>query len=277
MMYTSSNSALTPLAPLWHFLYARRDAAEELAFRKHYLDADIRQVSAIIYSISALMIALTAIDVYDYLFKGTELLLGAGLRIAFVILGMALIWWMKSARRPAAVDWSTIIFPAGIAAGAILYHLVNDSSPTRIVAVITIFILISHVAFPTYAITVLLPICVLLLGESFVLINTQRLDTIELRPFIFVVAVFIEIAALVASTYHLRTRFQSYQAMQKVKQLTGLLPICASCKSIRDDHGYYQQLESYITEHSEAVFSHSICPDCKDDLYPEIITVASNS
>ena len=59
-------------------------------------------------------------------------------------------------------------------------------------------------------------------------------------------------------------------ALGKVKTLTGLLPICASCKKIRDDKGYWNQIESYIKSHSEAEFTHSICPDCAEKLYPEL-------
>jgi len=51
-------------------------------------------------------------------------------------------------------------------------------------------------------------------------------------------------------------------ALRNVKTLSGLLPICASCKQIRDDNGYWNQIESYIKTHSEAEFSHSICPNC---------------
>lgn len=57
------------------------------------------------------------------------------------------------------------------------------------------------------------------------------------------------------------------KAMRKVKLLSGLLPICASCKKIRDDKGYWNQIEAYIKSHSEAEFSHSICPDCMEKLY----------
>jgi hypothetical protein len=58
------------------------------------------------------------------------------------------------------------------------------------------------------------------------------------------------------------------QALGEVKKLSGLLPICASCKRIRDDKGYWNQLESYIRDHSDAEFTHSICPDCQAKLYP---------
>ncbi len=56
-------------------------------------------------------------------------------------------------------------------------------------------------------------------------------------------------------------------ALLKVKQLSGLLPICSSCKKIRDDKGYWSQIESYIHKHSDAEFSHGICPECSDKLY----------
>jgi PAS domain S-box-containing protein len=56
----------------------------------------------------------------------------------------------------------------------------------------------------------------------------------------------------------------------EVKLLQGLLPICASCKKIKDDEGYWKEVESYISDRSDASFSHSICPDCLKDLYPEI-------
>jgi len=64
---------------------------------------------------------------------------------------------------------------------------------------------------------------------------------------------------------------QELQALlNNVKTLSGLLPICATCKSIRDDKGYWNQIESYIRAHSEADFSHGICPDCAKKLYPDI-------
>lgn len=58
------------------------------------------------------------------------------------------------------------------------------------------------------------------------------------------------------------------EAMTEVKALSGLLPICSSCKKIRDDSGYWNQIEKYIQEHSDATFSHGICPDCARKLYP---------
>jgi len=58
-------------------------------------------------------------------------------------------------------------------------------------------------------------------------------------------------------------------ALEEVNLLSGFLPICASCKKIRDDKGYWNQIESYIRDHSEVEFSHGICPDCAKELYPD--------
>ncbi len=60
------------------------------------------------------------------------------------------------------------------------------------------------------------------------------------------------------------------EAMSEVKTLGGLLPICSCCKKIRDDKGYWKQIESYISDHSNATFSHSICQSCVKELYPEL-------
>jgi hypothetical protein len=62
------------------------------------------------------------------------------------------------------------------------------------------------------------------------------------------------------------------EAMSQVQTLKGFLPICASCKKIRDDDGYWTQIETYIRDHSEAEFSHGLCPDCARTLYPDLFT-----
>ena len=61
---------------------------------------------------------------------------------------------------------------------------------------------------------------------------------------------------------------QLEQALKQIRTLSGLIPICSNCKKIRDDKGYWQQVETYIRDHSEADFSHGICPDCLKKLYP---------
>lgn len=87
-----------------------------------------------------------------------------------------------------------------------------------------------------------------------------------------------EVCARVRTHLHLRVLMKRQEqliielqeALEKVKVLSGLLPICASCKDIRDDKGYWKQVEVYIQDHSEAAFTHSICPDCTKRLYPKL-------
>ncbi|NTV75734.1 MAG: response regulator, partial [Holophaga sp.] len=60
------------------------------------------------------------------------------------------------------------------------------------------------------------------------------------------------------------------ETLAQVKTLSGLLPICARCKKIRDDNGYWNQIEAFISAHSDADFTHGICPECSSALYPEM-------
>jgi PAS domain S-box-containing protein len=60
-------------------------------------------------------------------------------------------------------------------------------------------------------------------------------------------------------------------SLAKIKTLSGMLPICASCKKIRDDKGYWNQIETYLSKHSKAEFTHGICPECAKKLYPDYV------
>ena len=87
--------------------------------------------------------------------------------------------------------------------------------------------------------------------------------------------IYAEIAALIVSiilifgiVYLLKLIKELTEAHDSIKILKGLLPICSSCKKIRDDKGSWIQMEIYITQHSEAVFSHGVCDECAKKLYP---------
>jgi tetratricopeptide (TPR) repeat protein len=77
-----------------------------------------------------------------------------------------------------------------------------------------------------------------------------------------------EAAQREAEIYRLRN-VELEEALAQVKQLSGLLPICANCKKVRDDEGYWHDVAVYLQEHSEADLSHGICPECMQELYPE--------
>lgn len=109
--------------------------------------------------------------------------------------------------------------------------------------VMTVFIFAAHIAFPSYGVWTLVPALIMIFGEGFVIFSSANEEIITNRAVMVVAAVFATLMSVTASAHHHRARYQSFQAMRKVKMLSGLLPICASCKKIRDDQGYYQQIE----------------------------------
>ncbi len=70
---------------------------------------------------------------------------------------------------------------------------------------------------------------------------------------------------------------QLKEALDKIRTLKELLPICAGCKKIRNDDGYWEQIEAYITEHSDTVFSHGLCPECTHKMYPELKQIGQDT
>lgn len=69
---------------------------------------------------------------------------------------------------------------------------------------------------------------------------------------------------------------QLLNALSEIKELRGIIPICSSCKKVRDDHGFWQQVEVYIQKHTDAQFTHGLCSDCIKELYPELVDVLDN-
>lgn len=108
-------------------------------------------------------------------------------------------------------------------------------------------------------------------GRSFVVEVSASNVTSSSGELVGRMASFIDITKkkeIEADREKLITKLQD--ALNKIKTLKGIIPICASCKKIRDDKGYWNQIEIYIKNHSEADFSHGICPECAEILYPEL-------
>jgi DNA-binding response OmpR family regulator len=94
---------------------------------------------------------------------------------------------------------------------------------------------------------------------------SKPFDPGELRARVEVGRRMIEMQDALASKIH-----ELSQAIEQIKTLRGIIPICANCKKIRNDAGYWQQVEVYVHNHTEADFSHGICPECMKILYPEL-------
>jgi PAS domain S-box-containing protein len=79
------------------------------------------------------------------------------------------------------------------------------------------------------------------------------------------------IMAFMDITEHKRTEEALKKALDDIRTLRGILPICSNCKKIRDDQGLWNSVEKYVRDHTEAEFSHGLCPDCMKNLYPEFV------
>lgn len=109
--------------------------------------------------------------------------------------------------------------------------------------------------------------------------NAELAQVRTARTALAVTAVLVGLSlALLAARYRLKRQSEARlraqaaelsEALASVRTLEGLLPICAACKKIRDDNGYWTQVEAFVARHSSAEFTHSICPTCIEDLYPE--------
>jgi hypothetical protein len=100
---------------------------------------------------------------------------------------------------------------------------------------------------------------------------TERLEYIITSSVFVMIALIIPIWIIIRDFSRLeKTTARLQEALDNIKTLEGLLPICANCKKIRDDEGYWQQAEVYIRNHSEVKISHGICPPCAKKLYPDL-------
>jgi hypothetical protein len=108
-----------------------------------------------------------------------------------------------------------------------------------------------------------------LFGRSYTLWYARYWNTgIRLTAFLVIAVSMTRIRNSLALERRLNQELS--QAMGRIKRLRGLVPICGSCKSIRNDAGYWQELESYIASHTEAELSHGLCPDCLKRLTAEL-------
>ncbi|HNC23926.1 MAG TPA: hypothetical protein PLU52_06950 [Opitutaceae bacterium] len=131
-----------------------------------------------------------------------------------------------------------------------------------------------------------LPAAVLALHAIFHFLRVVATGVLLLRPSdhltdLVLAASAIEVSMLLVSLFislltagMVRWNAELRDALTEVKTLTGLLPICASCKCIRDDRGYWNQVEAYIGDRSHATFTHSICPKCAQVLYRDFLPTA---
>lgn len=251
---------------LWRFFFAARPAEEEAGFRAHYQEDDIRQVVAILSFVVVFMIGITVIDLVS---MEDELPQGLLIRSGFMIIGIGMIWFIHRVRQPWVMDLAATVYGTVIAVGLLYFHMQGGASVERGIAIVTLFVFVAHLAFPTYTVFLTPSVGMAVVGESY-LLTSDSSPVYTPDATVVILAMFASLGfAALGSALRQRSRYNAYRAMRQVKTLSGLIPICASCKKIRDDDGFYTQLESYITEHSQAEFSHGLCPECADEALKE--------
>ena len=264
-------------------MFGGRPQEEEFAYRQHYLRADIQQVSIVII---VLLSYSAYLHIHNLLALSPGLHISARIAVRAVPMLVSLIFLVTRYRitDPHQLDRSaTVIF--SLYTGAIGVNNILIGGVTGMsVALSVLFVFGLAVATPLYAVFIIIPMLVLIISDLTVMTLTNGFAAIpfgETAPFFYMIALGLGIPL---AAHQQRVRYQAFKAiseqsrlneelssaLSKVKILGGMLPICANCKKIRDDQGYYQQIEHYITEHSEAEFTHGICPDCAKELYPDI-------
>jgi hypothetical protein len=218
------------------------------------------------------VIFMLTLSIADLLFSSSQegIVEGIALRAIFMVMGVSLLWWLNNNTTARSLDLASLAFAIAIAIGIVLYHNNPEISAVRMLGIVLTFIYVCHIAFPNYAFLMVFPVLLMLSGETYNVVSSGREELQSYQLIMLLIALFAECIGILSSAYHHQARYQTYNAMKQVKLLSGLLPICSSCKKIRDDQGYYQKIETYITEHSEAHFTHGICPDCASDMYAEI-------
>lgn len=143
--------------------------------------------------------------------------------------------------------------------------MIRKLGPLKATIVITIFAVLVSVSITTISILIVYDASVLPFG-----IVLAALLPGVLAPTI--AQIFFRLLAQIEHAQREKEAaiLELQDALANVKRLSGLLPICASCKKIRDDDGYWHQVEVYIHTHSDVDFSHGVCPDCVQTLYPEV-------
>ncbi|MDP6413985.1 MAG: hypothetical protein QGG54_02975 [Gammaproteobacteria bacterium] len=250
-------------------MYDARQPAEELAYREHFLDNDIRQLAVSSYAVTLLLIAMTMVDL-SRLADEPVLVNGIGIKIILLFTGLGVARIVAIKRQPRVMDLCALLYTALFAIGLLLTYASNDYSGLRITALTAVFIYTAHFAFPVYASYLLPAMTILIVGEAAMILIQNRADLVLDRPVILIVVLFAQFMSMLASSLHQRARYSIFSALKQVKTRSGFLPICASCKKIRNDDGYYQQIEQYIAENSDAEFTHGICPTCAKDLYGDL-------
>ena len=255
----------------------------EHSYRQQNLDPDKRQAKFILI-ITAVAIALFIFSDYklfDHSWMFYKLLIARSLFFLFVFILTASL---KKIDNETIFDIFILVFILFLS-GLVFY--INISRPadylSHAIADIAV-VLAVYFLLPNQFIFQLISASIFTVGNIIIIINYRSSPALLGNHVILVSYLLINIlGAIAARQVHINKRLQfelyisertlkeKYQkALDELVTLRGIIPICSNCKQIRDDQGYWNQLEGYIQKHSLARFSHGICPKCSKKLYPGI-------
>ena len=255
----------------------------EHSYRQQYLDQDRKQTKIIFI--------VTAVSIMLFIFSDYKLFGNSGMfytlltaRSLFSLFAILLTVSLGKLSNEHTFDISTL-FSVLFLSGLVLF--INMTRPadylSHSIADIAILLTI-YLILPNRFIFQLISAIIFTAGNIIIIINFRSSHALLGNNIILVSYVLINLLGIIAARQmHISRRTQyelfinekklkeEYQnALEEIITLRGIIPICANCKQIRDDQGYWNQLEVYIQKRSLAKFSHGICPRCSKILYPEI-------
>ena len=265
--------------------FSKRFRSEEIEhlYRQQFLPQDRKQVVTILSIITLLSLPFIITDYTLFGYNPAFFKLLAA-RVLFLTAELTILLFLMKEKNEKIFD--VFVFVA-IMILVSFEHFVEYSRPqgfSMFMLLDLALVMSIYIAFPNRVLYQLIPA----LGLSFatvlrILIKSSESSFISINAIVVSLVCVNLIGYIISRRFHTTRRMQFelwmrekklrnelQEAFENIKVLKGLLPICASCKKIRDDKGYWNQIETYIKEHSEADFSHGICPECAKKLYPEI-------
>ena len=284
-MTPASSEPQTPPAPtlaLRRWPPGFQDPAFEERYRETFLGADRLIFLVPIFLLNASN-AVFALSDMDFTGGGVALQRLFMIRIGFLITSLLVLVVLWRARSVSLTDWALFawLMYACVMSLSIVETRPLDYAPRVLMDgffILVIFLMVP-IRFPLQAI----PAWILTLGSLWQVLFVMNLDPASFRS-VMVVLIFGNVfGAWTAWRWHIdrRGRFAQLveekhlrealeQQRERGRILEGLLPICSTCKSIRDDEGYWQKLEQYLSERTNAVLTHGICPDCEQAVYSDL-------
>lgn len=260
-------------------MFSSADMEEK--FRRHHLHNEKKSLASAVWVMAPPTLVFSYSDYILFQFKSTFFLL-LSVRLLFLVTGfiiymilkrdirikvfdgLLLYWWLSLAAMILFVNTTRPnTYVHNTAIDILVVFAIYVSIPSRLVNLATAALIFSSANMMVILVvkTGLTPLSMVVLTISYLLANSMGM----LVSYRFHVYRRLEFAAL-QNEKEVSAKLQ--KALAEIKELRGIIPICSNCKKIRDDKGFWQQVDEYISHHTGADFTHSMCPDCVQTLYP---------